>query len=334
MSKILVTGGFGFIGSHLVEALVAKPENQVHVVDNLSTSPLELDSVLDVIGRPDNLTWDITSVEHYHDTLPADVSFDQIYHLASAVGPVGVLTHGGKLAPNIVNDTCRIINLALRSDARVVDVSTSEVYGGGRDGYCSENDFKIVPPKVSVRLEYAVGKLAAEIALINTTKTTTLHAGIVRPFNVAGPRQSGKGGFVLPRFISQALANQPLTVYGDGTMIRAFTHVKDIVNGCLLVMEKGRNGQAYNIGNPANKTSILDLAKRVVRAAGSQSEIRFVDPKELFGPLFEEANDKYPDADLAMRELSWHPQYGLDDTIRETVEYIKTSRLAHTHLES
>src|SRR3990172_11312613 len=105
-----------------------------------------------------------------------------------------------------MNDTVRIIRMALRSNARIVDVSTSEVYGGGRDGYCSENDFKIVPPQVTVRLEYAVGKLAAEISLINATRVTPLYAAIVRPFNVAGPRQSGKGGFVLPRFISQALA--------------------------------------------------------------------------------------------------------------------------------
>ena len=161
-----------------------------------------------------------------------------------------------------------------------------------------------MPPQVTVRLEYAVGKLAAEISLVNTTRVTPLHATIVRPFNVAGPRQSGKGGFVLPRFISQALANQPLTVYGDGSMIRAFTHVQDIVRGTMLVMEKGRNGEAYNMGNPANKTSILDLAERVVRVTNSSSKISFVNPKELFGPLFEEANDKYPDADRAINELS------------------------------
>jgi len=216
----------------------------------------------------------------------------------------------------------------------VVDMSTSEIYGGGRDGYCSENDFKIVPPQVTVRLEYAVGKLASEISLVNTTRVTPLHATIVRPFNVAGPRQSGKGGFVLPRFITQALANQPLTVYGDGTMIRAFTHVQDIVRGTMLVMEKGRNGEAYNLGNPANKTSILDLAERVVRVTNSSSKISFVNPKELFGPLFEEANDKYPDADRAINELEWHPQHGLDDTIRHTAEHIRSGQLASTaHFE-
>src|SRR5205823_9682726 len=128
--------------------------------------------------------------------------------LASVVGPVGVLAHAGRMAGMMVNDTSRMATLALACGARLVDVSTSEVYGGGRDGYCSERDFKIIQPKVTVRLEYAVGKLAAEIALINSTKVTPLRACIVRPFNVAGPRQSGKGGFVLPRFVGQALRGE------------------------------------------------------------------------------------------------------------------------------
>jgi UDP-glucose 4-epimerase len=324
--NILVTGGFGFIGSHLVEAIISDPHHHVHVVDNLSTSPIDLDAYRDHLGRPGNLTYDICSVEQYCKELAGRQSFNQIYHLASVVGPVGVLSHAGKLAQHIINDTCHIIDLALRFNAKIVDVSTSEVYGGGRDGYCAERDFKIVQPKVTVRLEYAIGKLAAEIALINTTRVAPLAASIVRPFNVAGPRQSGEGGFVLPRFLSQVLAGKPLTVYGDGKMIRAFTHVKDIVQGILLVMEKGVSGEVYNIGNPANKTSILDLAKRVICLTQKTSELSFVDPKSLFGPLFEEANDKYPDADRAMRELSWRPIYSLDDTILDTFEYIKSRR--------
>ena len=117
-------------------------------------------------------------------------------------------------------------------------------------------------------------------------------------------------------------------------MIRAFTHVKDIVRGTLLVMEKGRNGEAYNLGNPANKTSILDLAERVVRVTNSSSKISFVNPKELFGPLFEEANDKYPDADRAINELEWHPRHGLDETIRHSSDFIKGNQVASAaHVE-
>ena len=324
--NILVTGGFGFIGSHLVEKLILDPNNRVHVVDNLSTSSIELQSYLDFLGRPGNLTYSICTVEQFCLELAEGSLFEQIYHLASVVGPVGVLSHAGKIALQIINDADRIAQLALRTGAKVVDVSTSEVYGGGRDGYCSEKDFKVIQPEVTVRLEYAVGKLAAEISLINLARVTPLKVSVARPFNVAGPRQSGLGGFVLPRFIAQALSGEPITVYNNGRMIRAFTHVRDIVDGIILIMEKGLNGEVYNLGNPSNKTSIGELAERVVHLTGSRSDISHVDPKMLFGPLFEEANDKYPDADRAMHDLGWTPIFGINDIILDSYSYIKSKR--------
>ena len=167
---------------------------------------------------------------------------------------------------------------------------------------------------------------AHEVLPPQNPRMTPLHATIVRPFNVAGPRQSTLGGFVLPRFLKQAIAGEPITVYGAGTMVRAFTHVGDIADGILRVMERGRSGEAYNIGNPANKTTILELAKKVIAMTGSRSEIVFIDPKTLWGPLFEEANDKFPDADRAINELGWKPAYSLEDIIRETWDYIRANR--------
>jgi UDP-glucose 4-epimerase len=322
----LVTGGFGFIGSHLVERLL-KSGAKVHVVDNLSTSPIDLSTYLDLVDRPPNLTHDICDLVDYCATKPS-VKYDGIYHLASVVGPVGVLEHAGKISRMIVGDMEAIAELALRDRAKIVDVSTSEVYGGGRDGYCSEQDIKFIQPKVTVRLEYAVGKLAAEISLVNKTKVSHLEACIVRPFNVAGPRQSPQGGFVLPRFINQALAGEPLTVYHDGSMVRAFTHVQDIVEGIVCTMERGENGYAYNIGNPENKTSIRDLAERVIRISKSNSKTSFVDPKVLFGPLFEEANDKFPDASLALTSLGWNPKHGIDVVISDALDYTRRGRKA------
>jgi UDP-glucose 4-epimerase len=322
---ILVTGGFGFLGSTLVELLLSDGASYVHVVDNLSTSPIDHEAFVRRVNNP-RLSFDIASIAEYY-ARGIFAPFQEVYHLASVVGPVGVLEHGGKITKSITDDTYNVVDIVRKTGARLCDVSTSEIYGGGRDGYCSENDSKIITPKISARLEYAVGKLACEIALVNMCRMTDLHAVIIRPFNIAGPRQSGKGGFVLPRFIRQCLAGEPLTVYGDGSMIRAFTHVTDVADGIIRALRLGRSGEPYNIGNPHNKISIRELAEQVVRLTGSTSRIDYVDPKKLFGPLFEEANDKYPDADKAMNELGWNPKHTLESVIRDSVEYIRAGRV-------
>lgn len=318
MNKILVTGGFGFLGSHLVEKLLKDETNSVHVVDNLSTSPLPLDFLLPMLGNRDRLTFDIKDLIFYY---PTD-TFNQIYHLASIVGPVGVLKHPGNIVKKTVDDTYHIMNLALRMGARMVDVSTSEIYGGGRDGFCSELMSKIIQPEVTVRLEYAIAKLASEIALVNRVRADSLKAVIVRPFNISGPRQSGRGGFVLPRFVYQAINNQPITVFGRGDQIRAFTHVKDVADGIINAMKYGRIGEAYNIGNLANKTTILQLAQDVINYTNSNSDIAFVDPKTIYGDKFAEANDKYPDDTKASLEIGWNPKFSKKDVIVDTYTFM------------
>lgn len=327
MTRALVTGGFGFIGTHLVERLLADPEARVHVVDSLVTSPIDVKAFLaqlppDARGR---LTFDIETVAQHFARRPR-TAFDEIYHLASVVGPVGVLKHAGMILRRITDDTYSVAEHAEETGAMLCDISTSEIYGGGRDGFCAEGDSMIIPPKISPRLEYAVGKLGAEVALVNMVRAGKLHATIVRPFNVAGARQSPQGGFVLPRFLGQALRGEPLTVYGEGKSVRAFTDARDISDGIVRVMRHGRAGEAYNIGNPANRTTILDLARRVVAVTKSSSPIEFVDPKKLWGPTFEEANDKYPDATRAMTELGWNPKRSLDEIIWDTAEYIRAGR--------
>ena len=146
---------------------------------------------------------------------------------------------------------------------------------------------------------------------------------IVRPFNVTGPRQSGKGGFVLPRFIGQAMAEMDITVFGDGQQIRAFTHVKDMVAGIVSAMRNGKGGEVYNLGNHANRCSILELAEEVKRITGTGSRVVFVDPRSIYGPLYEEANNKFPDASKAIAELSWEPRYGRQQAIEDTLLYMK-----------
>jgi nucleoside-diphosphate-sugar epimerase len=318
MKKILVTGGFGFLGSHLLEVLVSSPDNQVHVVDNLSTNVVDPAEFSRAFGG--RLTYDAVSVEEFFTKTRGEKQFAEIYHLASVVGPVGVLKHGGNIVRSVVRDTYLLIDYCLKNKAKLLDVSTSEVYGGGKEGFCSEDFDKIVPANTTIRLEYAVGKLAAETALVNTQRTKGLWTVIIRPFNISGKRQRPDGGFVLPRFVSQALKGEPITVYGDGSQIRAFTHAHDISTGIERAMAHGRPGEAYNLGNPDNRVTILELAQKVVKIAKSSSKIQFVDPVKLHGQFFAEAANKFPNSTKAQKELDWRFSIGVDQIIQEAID--------------
>ena len=329
--RILVTGGLGFIGSHLARLLLEDPAAEVTVLDDLSGTVLDAHSIRIWIaeGQPGKLTLRINTVVSLNRESSAE--YDTIFHLASIVGPAAVLQHSGHIAETIVQDTYVVIRLAQRSGARLVNVSTSEVYGGGVHGLCREDTPRVIRGAASARQEYAAGKLAAEVAIENLCRDRKLDAVTIRPFNVAGPRQSGRGGFVLPRFIGQAIERIPLTVFGDGTQVRAFTDVRDVAAGLVLAASRGVRGTAYNLGNPANRISIDVLADRVNEVCGNWTGKRYVDPQALYGLSYAEAADKFPDAGQIM-QLGWRPQYSLEDTIRDTLEMMQ--ELPHEELLS
>lgn len=315
--NILVTGGFGFIGSHLVEELQEhEPATHVHVVDNLTTSIIDHEQFMAGLGATANVTYDIADLREYLET--TNDKFDKVYHLASIVGPAGVLPQSGNIAKSIITDADVVAAKAKQWGARLLNVSTSELYGGGES---AEADTKVVSAEVSARLEYAVGKLAAEVALTNQAKTQGLDVVIVRPFNIAGARQSKIGGFVLPRFSRQAINNEPLTVFGDGSQVRAFTHASDMANGLRLAMAKGRTGEAYNIGDRTNKTTVRELACRVIAHANSKSTLAYVDPKTIYGEFYVEANDKLPNVFKSATELKWQPTKTMDDIILDALAW-------------
>lgn len=315
----LVTGGAGFIGSHLVTRLL-QDGWYVTVVDDFSTAPLPRDLyVKEVIPGGVSLV-DRSIAEVSYDEIDLRLGYDAIFHLASVVGPVEVLRHPGKIAYRTMVDTAKVREWAFEANCPIIDVSTSEVYGGGKDGLCSEAMPRVFAPGHSARMEYAVAKLAAETMLLNTPD---LDVRIIRPFNVAGPRQSSRGGFVLPRFVSQAMRGDPVTIYQPGTQRRAFTHVLDVVDGIMLIYEKAAPKSIYNIGNPNNLCDISQLASEVVSQLGSSSPQIVVDPRDIFGPDFREAADKYPDASRAISELGWKPTRDRRVTIRDVAEYME-----------
>lgn len=321
MRNYLVTGGLGFIGSHLVSELLQDPEAHVTVVDNLMNSVFPTDQLIEEIssGKPGKLDVQIKTVAEYE----ASHGFERIFHLASVVGPAAVLNYSGYITESIVRDSFKVIRLAQQHDAQLVNISTSEVYGGGDRGFCQEETPRVFRGPASARQEYAAGKAACEVSIANLCSMGKLKAVTIRPFNVSGVRQLGQGGFVLPRFIGQAMQDLPLTVFGDGVQVRAFTDVRDIVSGILAASEKGANGKIYNVGNPSNRITIRELATLVTKVTGSQSEIRLIDPKVLYGEHYEEAADKFPDASKVM-QLGWRPQYPLEAIVDSVYQWFKT----------
>ena len=324
--KILITGGAGFIGTHLINELIKRAEKKkerisIDVVDDLSSSSFTKEKK--AFFAKHKIKFFRTTVKKYS---VAGKRYGQIYHLASPVGPAGVLKYAGIMGDVILSDTLKMANLAIKNKARLLFISTSEVYGPGRVSRRrgqAEHINKIVPHEVTVRLEYGVGKLIAEIALINLAKVSKLKFNIVRPFNIIGPYQNGESGFVVPRFVKSALKNEPLTIFGNGEQLRCFTHVLDIVDSMIRLMDSNFENKIYNVGNPKNTCSIRKLAEKIVRLSNSQSEIAFVDPKELYGPLYTEAWNKIPNIQLIKDELKWEPKRALTDIIKEYVEYCR-----------
>lgn len=295
----IVTGAAGFIGSHLTERLLADGYD-VLGIDDMRTGVTRVPGAR-LVELPIHLT--------------ARPAFDPdvIYHLAGPVGPVGVLGQAGHIVTQIVRDADILRSWAAYWGVPLVYVSTSEVYGLQQQPM-TEQAPRIIAAGHSARMEYAVAKLAAETMLLNSG----IDVRIIRPFNVAGPRQREEGGFVLPRFIRQARSGESLTVYGDGTQRRAFTHVLDIVDGIVRAGTVGRAGDVYNLGNPANECSINDLAVAVLEVLDiHDGTVRMVDPRELWGAAFHEAPDKVPDITFARQMLGWNPTRNRATVIRD-----------------
>lgn len=314
--SILVTGGLGFIGSHLCRALLrAAPEDSLNVVDDLSGTRLDV-SRLAVRARVE-----LGDLRRFD---PGKRRFDEIYHLASPVGSLGILSRHGRIALDILELADTVARLAARgapsgAPTRLLYLSSSEVYG--RDGRHGESVELVVPARRGSRMEYAVGKLGAEHALANLADDGGFALRTVRPFNVIGAWQSERLGFVVPTFLDAALAGRPLGVFGDGRQRRAFCDVSDLVAGLVAVQRRGRAGELYNVGHPGNLVTIGELARRVLALTGSASRVEHVDPVAVYGPRYLEAFDKIPDIAKVTADTGWRPRLGLDEVLGRLVRF-------------
>jgi|TARA_R110000796_G_scaffold28257_4_gene77435 nucleoside-diphosphate-sugar epimerase len=317
--RALITGGLGFIGSHCIEKWGIEEGWDLIVVDNKTSNSISEDS--EIAQKCQVSLIDLMDIDW--DSIG---ELDMILHLASPVGPVGVLKHSGKMAQIIIDDIYKVIEGAKINKCPLIFVSTSEIYGHREEKtYLKEHEDKVLHGEFTVRNEYAIAKLLAELAVVNTGRVDKdFKYQIIRPFNVTGERQLIDGGFVLPRFADQALRERDITVYFDGLQMRAFTWVKDIVNGiwlCSQAEKESNLNQEWNIGNEQNEETILYLAQTVKELTNSSSNIAHVDPKILHGDMFSEAPEKIPDSQKIMCNLGWTPTKSTNEIIEEVVQY-------------
>jgi len=314
---ILITGGAGFIGSHLCDALIAAG-HAVTVLDDFSTG--RHDNIAHLEGHPlfKLVCADIADEQIVRECVS---QADRVYHLASAVGVRLIVEQPVRTIETIVHGTSVVMKACSRYRKPVLITSTSEVYGKSDKVPFSEEDDLVIGPSPRRRWGYACSKALDEFLAMAYWHHSRMPVVIVRLFNTVGPRQSGQYGMVLPRFVQQALKDEPLTVYGDGTQTRCFCHVKDAVSAITRLMELPEaRGQVFNVGN-REEVSIRELAERVIRITTSRSQIRYIPFEEAYGTDFEDMQRRVPDLTKIEKAIGYRPRYSLDDIIRDIVEY-------------
>ena len=314
--KVLITGGAGFVGSHLAEALLARGDT-VHVLDNLSTGAM--DNIGHLKGR-ERFHYAIDTVNN--EPLLAELidRSDVVFHLAAAVGVKLIVEQPVYTIETNVHGTEVVLKHANKKKKLVVIASTSEVYGKSEDVPFREDSDLVLGPTPKHRWAYACSKALDEFLALAYWKERKLPVIIVRFFNTVGPRQSGQYGMVIPNFVRQALAGEPITVFGDGTQSRSFTHVADVVRALIaLVAEPKAIGQVVNIGN-TEEVSITGLAEKVRAMTGSSSPIKLIPYDEAYESGFEDMPRRLPDLTKIRQMIGYTPRHNLDDILTDVIE--------------
>ena len=306
MKKILVTGGAGFLGSHLCERLVSEG-NDVVCMDNYFTGSKK--NIFHLIGKPsfERIRHDITD--------PFKIECDQIYNLACPASPPHYQYNAIKTVKTSVMGAINCLGAAKRTKARVFQASTSEVYGDPEVHPQPESYWGNVNP-IGIRSCYDEGKRVAETLFMDYHRQNGVDIRIVRIFNTYGPRMNPEDGRVVSNFIVQALRGEDITIYGDGTQTRSFCYVDDLIEGFIRLMNQDEVMGPMNIGNPGEFT-MLELAEKVLTKVGGKSKLTFLplpgdDPKQ-----------RQPDISQAQKRLGWEPKIGLDEGLDRTIDYFR-----------
>ncbi len=317
--KILITGGAGFVGSHLADKLISEG-HEITVIDDLSTG--RYSNVKHLEGE-ENFRLIIDTV--LNDKLMEELirETDRVYHMASAVGVKLIMEHPVKTIETIFRGTDVVLGFCSRYRKRVLIPSTSEVYGKGASIPFREEDDLLTGSTDKHRWAYACAKTLDEFLALAHWKETRLPVVVVRLFNTVGPRQTGQYGMVVPNFVKFALMDKPLYVHGDGSQSRCFGHVYDVVEGLTKVIETPECfGQVINLGN-AEEVTIKGLAEKAIEMTGSDSEIRYIPYEEAYGEGFEDMQRRVPSLEKAERMIDYHPTRTLETIINDVAEQFR-----------
>ena len=317
--KYLVTGGAGFIGSHLCDALIKRGDSVV-VLDNFSTGNKK--NIEHLLGNSlfkliEGSILDIDLVDK------AVASVDHVLHLAAAVGVFTIVDKPLESLTTNLRGTENILEAAHKHQKEVLIASSSEIYGKNAGGALNEESDRIVGSPLKSRWSYSEAKAIDESMAYFYYQEKKLGVRIIRFFNTVGPRQVGHYGMVVPRFVTAAMKNEPLTVYGTGSQSRCFCHVYDAVVGLLAVIDSNATlGEVFNIGNDEEIT-IEDLAHEVIELTGSKSIIEKVLYEKAYAPGFEDMQRRIPDISKIKRVVGWAPKLSLDSVISDIANHLK-----------
>lgn len=318
--RALITGGAGFVGSHLAEELLDRGY-EVDIIDDLSTG--SFDNV-EHLKHHKNFSYHIGTImkEKFVDGLIS--KNDIVFHLAAAVGVKYIIDNPIKSIEINIKGTEIVLEKANKYKRKVLLTSTSEIYGKNEKTPFKEEDDRILGSTHLTRWSYSCTKAVDEFLALAYFREKKLPVVIVRLFNTVGPRQTGRYGMVIPRLIQQALQNKPITIYGDGRQTRSFGYVKDVVSAMADLVEKRDSyGKIFNIGNPEGVT-INELAKRIKKMTNSKSKIIHIPFEKAYEKGFEDMRHRVPDITKLKRHIGFRPKTGLNEILRNTIAYFQS----------
>jgi nucleoside-diphosphate-sugar epimerase len=321
--KALITGGAGFVGSHLAEALLSRGDT-VYLLDNLSTGSIEN---IEHLKAHKHFHYAIDSVMNEPVTAELIDRVDVVFHLAAAVGVKLIVESPVNTIETNVHGTEMVLKLANKKKKKVLIASTSEVYGKNDDVPFREDSDLVLGPTIKGRWSYACSKAIDEFLALAYWKEKRLPVVIARLFNTVGPRQTGRYGMVIPNFVKQSLLGHPLTVFGSGQQSRCFTYVSDVVDVLLKLADHPQAvGQVFNVGNDHEEITIMDLARRVRERTGAKSEIVLVPYDQAYEEGFEDMPRRIPDLSKLRELTGYEPRVHLDEILDRVIAYFTSDK--------